>query len=791
MRSCLIKIAAIILLAFITESNFVILSARNYTYHHPLIIEGEIERPPYEFRDKDGSPNGFNVDLLSMIATRLNIPYKIILKNWPDVVKDIHEGKADLACSLYSSERQGMFLFSNSVFDIYHHNVVYRKDGPPVNTFIDLNGKSVCVLKNGSVLNYLKQKKFRGKIITANNMIGVIDSVAQGKAFAAITGQQSARYHIFKGDYSNLITADIGLLTAEYHFVSQDARLLRQVDSVYTIISNSGEVDTLYNSWFHSKIKKNVIPPFFKEALVMLLIAVALLVIFSFVYKKRFRRAQLIINEKNDDLQALFGVTAISVLKYIVNDRRIYNMMGKYIPDNGLTLEEITSMIYKDDQTLFTEVIKSLSNGDISDSSNVFRCDFTSSGKWPYIETVMKRVESNIDHHVDIIISVKDITDSFINNITRDSLFRRYKAVFNSTNVGLIYFDNNNLLTDVNDMVKSILIIENKSAVIKRRISLDTILCKYISSYDYNKPYYGIVRYNFDDIHAQIPEFRRRGIAYLEHQITPLFNEKGEKTGTIVTLIDKTDDRNRYMQERQLRKELKEETVKAQESDMLKSVFLANMSHEIRTPLNSIVGFSDLICQTNNPEEKAQFIKMISTSTDQLLRLINDILDISKMDANIIKLEPKETDFALDFEDICNILKRQIKNPDVKFIHDAPYTSCIVTIDKERISQLITNLVINANKFTEKGHIRVGYSYADKGLNIFCEDTGKGISKENKEKIFDRFFKGDEFAPGTGLGLSICQKIVNQNNGRITVESELGKGSTFRIWIPLEAKIIE
>jgi signal transduction histidine kinase/ABC-type amino acid transport substrate-binding protein len=785
------KILTIIIITILAEGNFINSSSRIYNQRHPLVIEGERERPPYEFCDKNGIPSGFNVELLSKIAVRLKIPYKVILKNWPDVVQDIHLGKADLACSLYSDDKRGLFKFSYSVFDIYHNNVVYKKNGPQITSFRDLNKKTICVLRKSAALDYLKRKHFNGKIITSNNMKGVIDSVSQGKAFAAITGQQSARYNIYKGEYSDLKTADIGLLTAEYHFVSQDTVLLGKVDSVYTILAKNGEADALYNAWFHSKVEKDVIPPFVFNAVFLLILAILLLIAFSIVYKKKFKKASLIINEKSDELQALFGVTAVSVLRYSVKDKHIYNLMGNSISKEGYSLETIKSKIHSDEQQLFEDIVRDLSDGTINNYNYVFRCDFRNKGKWPYIETVMKRVISRVDQHVDIIISVKDITDSFINNIKKDSLFKRYEAVFNSSNIGLVYFDQNDVLTDLNDMAKSMLAVVSKSALVQSKIKLETILGRYISVSDLRRPFYGIIKYDFSVIRETIPDFKRKGIAYIELQITPLLDENNELTGSIVTLLDNTDERNRHIQDRLLRKELEEETAKAQEADTLKSAFLANMSHEIRTPLNSIVGFSDLLCQSDNAEEKEQFRKIISGNTAQLLRLINDILDISKMDANLIKIEPKEIDFSVEFHNIYDTLHNQINKPDVDFAIDNPYTHCIITIDKERIRQLITNLVINAGKFTDSGHIRIGYKYRDGELYLYCEDTGKGIPEDDIDKIFDRFYKGDDFIPGTGLGLSICQKIVKQNHGRIKVESKLGKGSIFKIWIPAEAKLIE
>jgi signal transduction histidine kinase len=174
---------------------------------------------------------------------------------------------------------------------------------------------------------------------------------------------------------------------------------------------------------------------------------------------------------------------------------------------------------------------------------------------------------------------------------------------------------------------------------------------------------------------------------------------------------------------------------------------------------------------------------------DMLMRLINDILAISSLDTSGISIEPKEIDFAISFNDICESLKERVQEPSVEFIKDNPYSSFLTILDKGRIQQVITNFVTNAVKYTHQGHIKVGYRYEERQLYIYCEDTGAGIPKEHQAKVFERFVKLNDFIQGTGLGLSICKAIADACHGDIGVESEgEGKGSTFWIRIPCEKR---
>ena len=236
---------------------------------------------------------------------------------------------------------------------------------------------------------------------------------------------------------------------------------------------------------------------------------------------------------------------------------------------------------------------------------------------------------------------------------------------------------------------------------------------------------------------------------------------------------------------------LKQETQRANESGRLKSVFLANMTHEIRTPLNAIVGFSDLLQMMTTTEEKQELIHVIHNNCDMLLRLINDIMAVSSMDTNGLIMNPQDTDFAKDYEEICLSLAQRVENPNVQFIKENPYETLLTHLDTGRITQVITNFVTNAVKYTQEGHIRVGYRIQDNGLYLYCEDTGTGIPKDKCEKVFDRFVKLNDYVQGTGLGLSICKAIAERCNGKIGVDSEVGQGSTFWMWIPCEIRNVK
>lgn len=235
---------------------------------------------------------------------------------------------------------------------------------------------------------------------------------------------------------------------------------------------------------------------------------------------------------------------------------------------------------------------------------------------------------------------------------------------------------------------------------------------------------------------------------------------------------------------REINRALKESQLHAEQADRLKSAFLANMSHEIRTPLNAIVGFSDLLMETDDPLEKEEFCKVITTNNELLLHLIGDILDLSKIEAGMIAYKREVFDLSSFFDELTFSLKQRVTNPDIEYIVENPYKSVIVECDKYRYAQVVTNFVTNAIKYTPSGYIKIGYRIENGGIRTYVIDSGIGVPEEKRTKVFQRFEKLDTFAQGNGLGLSIVKAVTEANGGQVGFESEEGKGSTFWSWWP-------
>lgn len=280
-------------------------------------------------------------------------------------------------------------------------------------------------------------------------------------------------------------------------------------------------------------------------------------------------------------------------------------------------------------------------------------------------------------------------------------------------------------------------------------------------------------------------DFNRKGYQWWEFRYAQ--NTSAEDTPSPGRGVEVSGLCLNIQQIKETEQNLTEARKKAEESDRMKSVFLANMSHEIRTPLNAIVGFSQLLSSDMplEPEQKSEFTDLINKNSDLLLKLINDILDLSRIESGRVSFSCENCDLTQLIEDVYHTHKL-LMPANVELRRKTPEVPAILYIDRFRLMQVLTNFINNATKFTIRGFIELKYDYSPDGSDVFISvtDTGIGIAKEKVQLVFERFQKLDEFAQGTGLGLAISQGIIKAFNGRISLESELGKGSTFTIILP-------
>ena len=288
---------------------------------------------------------------------------------------------------------------------------------------------------------------------------------------------------------------------------------------------------------------------------------------------------------------------------------------------------------------------------------------------------------------------------------------------------------------------------------------------------------------------------QRRGFTDLNATLNVLTSEKksvecdavisgsyfllNEEENMVLTVHDIT-------QLKQAEKQLALAKEKAENADLSKSTFLANMSHEIRTPLNAITGFAEILASANTEEEKAQYQEIIKMNADLLLQLVNDILDMSKIEAGTLEFVYTKVDLNLLLSDLRQLFQMKVNDAggNIQIIAEPSLPSCSIETDRNRVAQVLSNFTTNAIKFTQEGTISIGYEARDTELYFYVTDTGAGIPADKLPEVFGRFVKLNKDKKGTGLGLSISKTIVNKLEGQIGADSVEGKGSTFWFTIP-------
>ena len=452
--------------------------------------------------------------------------------------------------------------------------------------------------------------------------------------------------------------------------------------------------------------------------------------------------------------------------------------VNDYIPDRLLSINEYLCVIHPEDQSSVNDALQAMLSGEKHNLDFTCRIQTKYDDSWQYNNVTSVPFEEDENGKVIRYTGFRQ-NISKLHQLNEELKERNYKMELTFKTVGMSYWDfdvETGQYRAFNDPVN------------------DYCPEKAISPEDYLNATHpedtDRVRENIENMSTGLAreftlQYRSRTKWDPEWQtliITGLPSER-DKKGRIIRYTGIAFNNTKWEKMAQELKKMKE---RAELSDRLKSAFLANMSHEIRTPLNAIVGFSELLLDCDDPDEKAEYGRIIESNNELLLRLINDILDLSKIESGI--LERKRTRFSISqlCDELHKMMQQKMQNTDVRLLQDKPLDDSSILLDRDRLKQVWMNFLTNAVKCTRSGHIRMGYSVENGGIRFYVEDTGCGIPKKLHSQVFGRFQKLNEFAQGTGLGLAISKAIIESAGGEIGFTSEPGVGSTFWGWVPCE-----
>ncbi|MBD3590473.1 response regulator [Bacteroides sp. GM023] len=469
-----------------------------------------------------------------------------------------------------------------------------------------------------------------------------------------------------------------------------------------------------------------------------------------------------------------------------INTRKFesYNdPINDYAPNKLVSVEEFQNVVHPDDRSTYFDAMQSMLSGENQTVNFTCRIQTKYDTAWQYCNVIGVPFEQDENGKTIRYTGFRQ-NISKLHRLNEELKERNYKMDLTFKTVGMSYWDFDVIcqqFTAFNDPVNDY--------HPETPISID----QYVSAAHPDDA--DAVRKHFESMvqgkeHEFSFQYRSKTKWDKEWQtliITGVQVEK-DKRGRTIRYTGISFNNTKWEKMAQQLVELKE---KAELSDRLKSAFLANMSHEIRTPLNAIVGFSGLMVDCDNPEEKKEYLSIIESNNELLLRLINDILDLSKIESGILERKREEFNLAKVASELYTIIQPKITNPNVEFCLDYPIQNCWVKLDRNRLKQVWTNFLTNAVKCTYDGQIKMGFGIENGGIRFYVEDSGVGIPTELQDRVFGRFQKLNEFAQGTGLGLAISRAIVEGAGGKIGFTSTPGVGSTFWAWVPCEINMKE
>lgn len=468
------------------------------------------------------------------------------------------------------------------------------------------------------------------------------------------------------------------------------------------------------------------------------------------------------------ELSIALDAGSMSAWGYEVEKRMFMSLYKQTVSEEGLSYEQGLEILHPEDRNHYETFMAKLASGEEENLREIFR--FKRGAKYEWFETYAIAIRSDKTGKVSQVIGTeRNITDEIEKR--REFEENKFKLEFTISAAQILPWE-----YDVTTQTFA----SQKSSVFEGRIiPLEDYL-----SYVYPEEI-PVLEKGLDDIING-----KKKVMDIQIRITfPGKEQRWYELHAAVYGCDKDGNVSRITGTRKditdlkMTNELIELRNKAEESNRLKSAFLANMSHEIRTPLNAIVGFSRLIAEAEEPDEVDEYCRIIERNNELLLQLINDILDLSKIEAGQLDFNYSEVDIPVIIRDLERVYKSRAKEG-VALITELPDESYRIYSEKNRLTQVLSNFMSNACKFTSAGSITIGYRHTANGLYFFVTDTGKGIAPENVPDVFTRFSKFDSFVQGTGLGLSISQSIIQNLGGEIGVESELGKGTMFWFTLP-------
>ena len=906
--------------AFAQERND---SIRTFTEERPLVYEDAWDLWPYSFLNENGEPVGYNIDLLKMLCKELDIPYIVKLKPTQEALEDLKNRHADLMCGMDAHFHNDYGQYGKSVIQIFTHSLLHQKDDPAkIKTLEDLANHRVIVHK-GSFSHHLMTKHGWGhNAVPYDDMQDAVQKAHLSKEYQIVWNTLSLQYLIRKFNYDNLELEPVNVQHGEYKFMSNNQRLLNQLDSVYTLLNSEGRLQPIQNKWFYPDHVDTGIPDWIWKVVGLLLLLAVGALVYYLIYRIREKKVKKAITRSNERLTLILGTGHVKVWLYDIGTNTVTRF-----DENGNQLTTplkpgiFDYQIFPEDFDQLAATIQKMIFNDDQEAELQVRAKTKGSDELRHLTILISVLHRNKEGRpVTLIGTTSDITAERLLQIQVKENLVRYQAIFNAAMVDTVAYDANGTVINMNEIAASVIeggrfTVHDHQVNLRDVLRMDDLDLEHMEQtcmtlmYKASEPQSEATRQFFqhdkfyelqlvpyrdsegrlqvifgtgrdvtenvntytqmqhntmllqqanDEVSKYIrntnfvlrnggvrmvdysPETHTltvyQGIGQHEYELTQtrclaLTHDeskrvtqrvlktmdnltRGALNATVRTTLRAKNGHPLYLylsfipiinsegeiehyfgmcrdisEIKATEQALAVKTQKAQEVETIKNAFLRNMSYEIRTPLASVVGFAELFQLDHSSEEEMLFIQEIKQNSSQLLKLINDILLLSRLDAGMIEFKKQPVDFAAFFGSRCETAWQDIRREGVDYQVDNPYNKLVIDVDAQNIGIIIDQIIANAVQHTAEGQVRARFDYTGEGLVMAFMDTGSGIPDGKLSRIFERFTGSTSH--GTGLGLPICYEMANQMGGNITIKSTVGKGTMVWVTIPCQCTEIE
>ena len=897
-------------------------STRTFTTAHPLIYEDAWDLWPYVFRNENGEPDGYNIDLLKLIFKELDIPYVIKLKPTLDAQADLKSGKSDLMLRMDADFSRGNSSYGRSIVQLFTHSVVMPKERfVRIETGKALSSHTVIVHEGSFSHHLLRNNGWAKEIVAYDDMKEAIQHVSTTNDGIIVWNTMSLKWLMRKFHTDNLTIVPIDLPYGEYKFMSKNPELLEQIDSIYARLRATDRLQPIQNKWFYPDRTESGIPEWVWKVASGLGIVGLCLLIYYFYYRIRERRMTKELRKSNNRLSLVLRTSHVSLWTYDVKTKTFTWMDEQGRPQRTSTIEEFAYRYHPDDIRQLHKALDDIISQKaktVNLNIKVFEDKAGKETHHHYTVSLSPMRQGKGGRLETILCTRSDVTNELLRQMKVKDSMLRYQAIFQTAMIDMVFYDEHGIIQDVNQKALKSLgtdietIREQKISindVLGMEVDLENLDLMYVTQLSdasdnralnkmlhRDKLYYELQLLPIHDVNGkligvfgtgrdvtetadsyqtleknmlalqkannEISDYIRnidyvltvggiRIVKYdVETHLLTIFSEANriEYTLTQTRLMNLVDERSKKKVERLLNSmdnlssgnatidvkttihgrnrkilhlqfhfipyynkegklidyfgmcrdisELKDmeeklarETLRAQEVEVVKNAFLHNMSFEIRTPLNAVVGFAELFQMEHSSDDENVFINEIKDNSAKLLKLINDILFLSRLDADMITMTTHPVDFPKTIEAKSKDIWNSHQKADVDFIVKKPFRKLMLDIDEPHVSMIIEKILTNAVQHTSKGRILVRYDYLGEELIVAIDDTGDGIPKNIQAHIFDRFVTGDGNNMKAGLGLSICHDLIQRLGGTINIKSERGKGTS--VWFSIPCKALE